>query len=489
MEGFYLDEYIKSGGKAGGVPEGGEEGEKEAKGACEPFGEKERADFESLCARIYDEFRKEWESGEEKPERLLELQKKAITGCAPEVSFFKKKINSYLKNHNLLNTSIPIWYNNIEEAVYHENWGVAAIAEWFTDKYKESSSAKIIGDRIYFLENGRMTLKPQRITERRREQLVRAFLMLTPEERLDKDFHEVYMRDGTRVTIFRRMMVKKGQDVIIFRRYVVPSYTFEEQAQRGTIPKDSIRLFEAMAVLGYNVAFTGAVRTAKSTFLSTWQAYEKSELEGVMIETDPEIPMEKLMPEAPVVQLIADGEKLNAITKNLLRSDADYFIMAEARDGAALDTVLRAAAKGTRRMKITFHARDPLAFPYDAAQEIVNTYGGDVHFAAQRAASAFDYVFHFVQLADKSQKRLKSIHELRFDRETGRAVMTPLCVYNAAAGDWTWHAQISDEKREMGMEEDAEVFLRFEKELTALAEKSAAAAVPGGEKMKRGETG
>lgn len=90
--------------------------------------------------------------------------------------------------------------------------------------------------------------------------------------------------------------MKKGQDVIIFRRYVVPSYTFEEQAQRGTIPKDSIRLFEAMAVLGYNVAFTGAVRTAKSTFLSTWQAYEKSELEGVMIETDPEIPMEKLMP-------------------------------------------------------------------------------------------------------------------------------------------------------------------------------------------------
>ena len=91
-----------------------------------------------------------------------------------------------------------------------------------------------------------------------------------------------------------------------------------------------------MVSLGYNVAFTGAVRTAKSTFLSTWQAYENRELEGVMIETDPEIPMEKLMPEAPIVQLIADGDRLSAITKNLLRSDADYFIMAEARDGACL---------------------------------------------------------------------------------------------------------------------------------------------------------
>lgn len=75
--------------------------------------------------------------------------------------------------------------------------------------------------------------------------------MLTPEERLDKDFHEVYLLDGTRITIFRRQMVKKGQDVIIFRRYIIPSYTFEEQAARGTIPPESIPLFKAMAGLGY----------------------------------------------------------------------------------------------------------------------------------------------------------------------------------------------------------------------------------------------
>ena len=315
-----------------------------------------------------------------------------------------------------------------------------------------------------------MTLKPQKITEKRREQLVRAFLMLTPEERLDKDFHEVYMRDGTRVTIFRRAMVKKGQDVIIFRRYVVPSYTFEEQAERGTIPKESIALFEDMVSLGYNVAFTGAVRTAKSTFLSTWQAYENRELEGVMIETDPEIPMEKLMPEAPIVQLIADGDRLSAITKNLLRSDADYFIMAEARDGAALDTVLRAAAKGTRRMKITFHSRDPLNFSYDVAQEIVNAYGGDVQFTAQRTAAAFDYIFHFIQLKDKSQKRLKAIYELRFDRKCGKPAMKPVCLYDMARSSWEWFFDISDEKREMGLEEDAEVFARFEEKLRALAD-------------------
>ena len=197
------------------------------------------------------------------------------------------------------------------------------------------------------------------------------FLLLTPEERLDKEFHEIYMLDGTRVTIYGGSMTKKGQDVIIFRRYIIPRYSFEEQAARGTIPRDSILLLKTMVSLGFNVAFTGAVRTAKTTFLATWQSYEDRSLEGVMVETDPEIPIHTIMPDAPILQIIADNEKLKHLSKNLLRSDADYFIIAEARDGIALDTAVKLASKGTRRIKITFHSRDPLDFSYDVAFEII----------------------------------------------------------------------------------------------------------------------
>ena len=430
--------------------------------------EQKNLDFNSVCETIQLAFDKEWTS-EKNPEKFLELQKRAITGCAPEVEYFKLKILECLKECELENTQFPKWYNNLTEAVFHENWGVAAIAEWFTEKYKESSSAKIIGDRVYFMENGQMVLKPQKISQKRREQLIRSFLLLTPGERMDKDFHEVYLLDGTRVTIFKREMVKKGQDVIIFRRYIVPSYTFEEQAMRGTIPVDSIKLFEAMARLGYNVAFCGAVRTAKSTFLSTWQSYENPELEGVMVETDPEIPMHKLMPQAPVVQLIADGEKLSSVTKNLLRSDADYFIMAEARDGIALDTVLRIAAKGTRRLKITFHTGNPLSFAQDVAVEVVNSLGGSFEFTARRAAAAFDYIFSFVQLADKSKKRLKSIYEQRLDDESGEIKMMPVCEYDFEKDKWIWHFNISEEKRRIGVQEDAGLYMRFESELRRLS--------------------
>ena len=60
-----------------------------------------------------------------------------------------------------------------------------------------------------------------------------------------------------------------------------------------------------------------------------------------MIETDPEIPIHKLMPGAPVVQLLAEQDRMLTITKSVLRSDADYLIVGEARDGYAMDTVIR----------------------------------------------------------------------------------------------------------------------------------------------------
>jgi pilus assembly protein CpaF len=318
------------------------------------------------------------------------------------------------------------------------------------------------------LEKGKMILKPQTISKVRREQLVRAFLLLTPEERLDKEFHEVYMLDGTRITIFRGVMTKKDQDVIIFRRYTVPIYTFEEQANRGTIPKEAISLFKNMVDIGYNVAFTGAVRTAKSTFLSTWQSYESQDLEGVMVETDPEIPLHQMMKHAPIIQIIADNEKLKAISKNLLRSDADYFIMAEARDGIALDTVLKMAAKGTRRMKITFHSRDPVDFCYDVSSEIFKMLGGSPQEIQQKVAKSFDYIFHFIQLADKSQKRLKGIFELGIDPASGHIKFTQICRYQIKEDSWQWQYFISPDKRLAGIEENTDSFIAFERELEKL---------------------
>ncbi|MBN7772057.1 ATPase [Clostridium aminobutyricum] len=448
MEKFYLDNFLAEGGRI----------------KTNNF-----LSFESLCMLINLEFQKEWEDENENIQRMIMIQKNAIIGYEKEVNFFKSKIKAFIKKRNAENTPYPTWYRSLEDAVYHENWGLAGIGEWFAPGYENSSSCKVLGDRIYFQEAGRMVLKPQKISQSRREQLIRAFLLSMPEERLDKDFHEIYTLDGTRITIFRGSSVKTGQDVIVFRRYIIPTYTFEEQAKRNTIPYESIPLFKEMVKLGFNIAVTGAMKSAKTSFLATWQSYEDPSLEGVMLETDPEISLHKLMPTAPIVQVLAKDEKLKTITSHLLRSDADYLIMAEARDGIALDTVLRIASKGTRRLKITFHERNPMDFPYDIAAEVVLSLGGNPELIAKRVAGSFDYIFHFIQLKDKSQKRLKGIYEISFDKATATIKIDPICLYEHSTDRWKWFYRMNEDKEIAAKEEDEESFYHYDSLLRGLA--------------------
>lgn len=426
-----------------------------------------KVSFYEICQRVKRYFEQEWEAADSNFEKILLDHKRAIIGHEKEVAYFKDKIREYLRANHLLDSWKPIWYEDIVEGVYQELWGLAGLSEWFSEKYKDSSSAKIIGDRIYFLIKGKTVLMPQRIHYNRRRQLIKALLLNTPQKRLGDQYHEVYMLDGSRITIFSGDLVKGGQETLVFRKFFVKDYTFEKQVQLKTIPIEAVPFFKSMIQLGFNVAFTGAVRTAKTTFLSTWQSYEQPDLEGVMVETDPEIPLHQLMPKAPIVQLIADGEALEGLTKNILRSDADYVIMAEARDGIALNIAVKAANKGTRRVKITFHTTDPLDFCFDVAEEIFRVYGGSLYSTMTKVAKSFQYIFHFIQLQDKSQKRLKAIYSL--DCQNQKIHMHPICHYVFEKDAWQWQYHISDQVDTIAREENDAAYKVFLKELNHLS--------------------
>ncbi|MCL1982763.1 MAG: hypothetical protein FWG53_06745, partial [Clostridiales bacterium] len=121
-----------------------------------------------------------------------------------------------------------------------------------------------------------------------------------------------------------------------------------------------------------------------------------------------------------------------------------------------------------RRMKITYHTREPLNFPYDAASEIVGSLGGDVHFMARKVAASFDYVFHFIQLADKSKKKLKSIHELSYNRSRDEIQMKPLCEYDFLADKWQWQNELGEDKKKAAAEENASALEEFSHMLSRL---------------------
>lgn len=428
-------------------------------------------DFKNLCSKIYDDFSIQWNSDSTLLEKSNILIKESLRGTESAVCEFKELIEKYLKNNNRENVEYPEYYTDLVDAVYHENWGMAGMAEWFTDKHEGSSSAKIVGNRIYFLIDGTITLMPQKIDSVRKNQLIAKLLSIKPDERRDKDTHEIYLIDGTRVTIYNDSLVKEV--TIVFRKYIVKNYTLEELARLGTFPNDSVKFLSAMVKLKYNISLNGPVGTGKTTALATWQAKEDVTSEGVMVETDPEIPLHKIMPEAPIIQFVADTkEKLEEVVKKILRSDCDYIIMAEARDGIALNTLVRVANKGNRQCKSTFHNRKGENYVIDAASEIISVYGGELWITAERVAEAINYVFQFVKLQDKRQKRLEGIYELRVDKENGDIYTTQICKYNYSSNTWSWKYHISDTQRMDGIIANAEAFREFDEELRRLSEES-----------------
>lgn len=400
--------------------------------------------FRQVCRIVEQEFDKEWnETDDAAKNRKLEKEKRAIMGAEEETSFYKEKIKEILLDKKLSEAWYPPWYPNLFEGVFAELYGLAGLAPWAYDmeeKYRESSSAKLIGDRLYCLIDGRSQLQPQRIGRRRREQLKRTLLLATPYERLEYGFHEVYLHNGIRITIYSGDRTKEDQDIMVFRKYVLRQLTFEQLAEKGTIPAEAIPVFRKMIEIGFNVLFTGQVRSGKTTFLQVWQSYEDPSLEGLAIATDPETPWHQIMPQAPIMQLVADGEKLASVTKSLLRGDNDYILLEEMRDAAAFRLALDITSTGTVRSKATIHDSDGVNVPYKMASKIREAYGGDSKAIIAQVYRNFDYAIELAQLPeDKSRKIMKGIVEYSYDSSRDRVVATRICAYDFLTGRWMWN--------------------------------------------------
>lgn len=406
-------------------------------------------EFKEACDIVLESLQKEWEKANEldKMDRL-ESEKRAIMGFEEETALFKAKIGEIVEEKDLGDAECPAWYKSIQDGIFNEIYGLAGLAPWAydeTEEYKNSSSAKLIGDKLYCLIDGVSVLQPQRITAERREQLKRALLMATPKERLEDGFHEVYLNNGIRITIFSGDRTKPGQDVMVFRKYIMRDLTFENLAELGTIPEESIELFKLMIGMGMNVIFAGPVRSGKTTFLQVWQKCENRKLEGLAIATDPETDWAELMPDAPIMQLVADGKELEEITKPLLRGDNDYVLLEEMRDGTAFNIALEITSTGTRRSKATVHTGNAKDLPMMMAEKIRSKYGGETIDIVRRIVKNFDLVFEFRQMEDnRAVKKLVGISQYYTDPKTNRPKTARMMYYDYETGKWIWNSFLSE---------------------------------------------
>ena len=429
--------------------------------------------FAAVCEVVRRSFDAEWEKTEDRLKNIrLEREKKAIIGYEREVRYYKEKIRGILREKKLTDAWCPPWFPDLTEAVFAELYGLSGLAPWAYDmqeKYRDSSSAKLIGERLYCLIDGKTELQPQRIPERRREQLKRSLLLATPEERVEYGFHEVYLQNGIRITIYAGDRTKKGQDVMVFRKYVLRELTFEKLAELRTIPPGAVPLFRALVKLGPNVIMSGQVRSGKTTFLQTWQRYEDPGLEGLAVATDPETPWHRIMPDAPIMQLVADGEQLAEMTRSLMRGDNDYILLEEMRDACAYKLALDITSTGTRRSKATIHCQSAAEVPYRMAQAVAARYGGNANDLVASVYRNFDLIIELTQdPEDRARKIMTGITALSRDEAQDICRADRICSYDREKDVWLWNARLpAFVLRSCGDREDAEKAAQCLQELAA----------------------
>lgn len=411
----------------------------------------EYKEFYDACKLIQQQMNKSFIMESEAVQtQNIEIQRNAIMGFHDEVNLYVAKIKDFLDQNSLSEVEQPPWYTDLAEGVFAELYGFAGLTPWIYDQkeeYKKSSSAKIIGGRLYCLIDGKSVLQPQGFSPQRFEQLKRALLLASPKERLDKGFHEIYLSNGIRITIFSGDRVKKGQEVIVFRKYVLSDLKFESLVKLKTIPNDAVQLFKEMVKIGFNVIMAGQVRSGKTTFLQIWQKYEYRDLEGMAIATDPETPWHTIMEDAPIIQLIADGKDLEEMVKSLLRGDCDYVLMEEMRDATAYNFALDITSIGTTRTKVTIHDSNAANIPYKMATKIHSKYGGEFNSIVCQVFKNFNYVFEFCQSSqNKNQKKLLGVYEYCYDYVCDQAKIIPICRYNQAGDIWEWNYHIGKDK-------------------------------------------
>lgn len=421
------------------------------------------------------------EGREKIKDQALIRQNKALLGSSTEVSYYINKIRQILEEKRLSASRFPTWYKDLPEAVYQESYGYAGIADWMDNegRFKESVTCKIIGKRIYYDVDGVLKLQKQTISKDRMMKLRSTLLCADPRQIKSEAYHEIYAADGKRITIYNDSgMMKEGQPAIVFRRYLNNVSSFEAQAQRGTIPKEVIPMFKDMVKCGYNVAFTGPVKSAKTTFMTAWQSCEDDSLEGLQIETDPEIPLHSIMPRAPIMQMVPTGKYMEQVITTAKRSDAQYVILGEARNGEMMNIAVEAANMGTRHSKVTLHTSETVDFSFDVADKITRACGGDLGCNMIKVAKSFQYIFSFFSLpSDRKQKRLKELWEMRYDNEQMKITMHLICRYRVLTDDWVFTYEVGGDKRKIGIEENSRAFYQFDEHLKDLAEQ-----FPDGEK-------
>ena len=373
--------------------------------------------------------------------KWLELRHEALMGDPEAEMMLTEDLKLFIEKSNFANVPFPKIYDSLASALFHDVYSFGALKKW--DLYKESPSAKITGEEIWFLVDGKFQVQAEKL--RAKDHIKELIINLEIANKGVKinaanPRAEIPMKDGSRVTVI--VPPAAYQPTIVFRKFTVSDFSFEYQAQKGTISEKDIELHELLFRSNLNTIIAGAVQSAKSTILKTGYASRNSDEVAILVEGTPESFFKKDFPDRLVHEFYTEGEDIEKVMRTALRVDHDYLITQEIR-GFEAEMAMQSTQRGSRGALMTYHITNPEATGEQFAQHIVDEYPNrSLDSEIRKVYQQLD-IGYIMKKEKNNRKVVDAIYEFCYDHETKKMWINFLMKYQAKTTKWEYNANIS----------------------------------------------
>ncbi|MFT0140681.1 ATPase, T2SS/T4P/T4SS family [Alcanivoracaceae bacterium MT1] len=404
----------------------------------------------------------------EEGDKLLERQEKAITGDPHDMKYFIGLIKTILEEQNLKSNSFPSYYSSLEEAVFHEVYGLMLLQKWY-NLYPDSEAAEFNGVDFRIEIDGELVLQEEKL-EKIEDiySIIRVFLMKYGHKfNEDNPILEVTMEDGSRVTVLGPPYHEVP--VVTFRRFIVKTYSLEKQAELNTIAREDIPLFSSLGRTYVNILLAGKVRSAKTTFLKTLFGTRDKRDNVIVVEKNKELALARSFTNhtGSIKEFVVSEGELHDIYPVILRKEHDVVLIGEVRS-TEIEAALHACERGTRGLMTTYHLTNVQKVVEQLARQVLVSYPNYTQKSQEeRIAEAFDIIITMDKKRHSNKKKVTSVSEIYLE-SNGKVVVN---TFVQLVGDrYVYSHEVSQELYEKMYAEnpkEAEQFMKVLKERAA----------------------
>lgn len=407
--------------------------------------------FLDLCREVKEHITKFYEDkiDEEQTEETSNVNftsifNNALKGDPVAKRLTTKTINDYINEFGYQDVSFPYYYDELDEAVFEEIYGIGPLS--LIRKEKSCEAVQNINTTVYKKTNGRWEKCDAKFRDEEHvEEVYKRIANMDEQLHLDpynNNKLEMTTMDKIRISIMIPHRVIKP--VITLRRKVYEYMSFEEQAKLNTIPdsEDAVNFFKLLSRFNLKGVISGPPASGKNTFLLSMM--------GEFVYDQPVTMYVESTQEFDIYDNFGDAQIIHAVGTDLetmlgaaqLRHDTRNVVLAEMRENET-GFYARSTEQGIKKVISTLHNENPQNLPNLLARLYVIHHDKDMSLETEekRFAEILNYSIIMGEMPNGEKKVLSvQFHSVENEKHCIYQVLS----YDANKNKWTFYNKLPD---------------------------------------------